>query len=92
MSSNSITQSKESDKSKNDYRISVIDGSEDDTCLVVNRTFHNAIRKDIQMKLLKPEHAGVSAARNFRLEHSRGECVMFFDSDDFMNSLQQTGK
>lgn len=67
------------------FEIIVIDdGSEDDTFNIVNKTFSNSTRKNIYLKLLKQDHAGVSSARNLGLEKSRGEFIMFFDSDDFM--------
>jgi glycosyltransferase involved in cell wall biosynthesis len=69
-----------------DFEIIVVDdGSEDDTYSVVNEIFHGVTRTDIQMKLLKQEHSGVSAARNLGMKNAGGEYVMFFDSDDLMN-------
>ena len=68
-----------------DFEIIVVDdGSEDDTCNIVGKKFQNVTRKNIQIRLIPQDHAGVSATRNLGLEHARGEYVMFFDSDDLM--------
>lgn len=39
--------------------------------------------KDSRFRVLNKENGGVSTARNFGLEHARGEYIMFLDSDDW---------
>ena len=40
------------------------------------------VNKDARFKFFRREHAGVSAARNFGIEHAQGEYIVFVDSDD----------
>ena len=42
--------------------------------------------KDRRIKLWHKENEGVSRARNFALEHAKGEYVCFVDADDFITS------
>lgn len=51
------------------------DGSKDDTCRVLEGF-------GTRIMVLRQSHAGAEAARNFGLEHARGEFVAFIDSDD----------
>ena len=45
----------------------------------------NAAKQDARIKYFRNENSGVSVARNFGLDHSSGEYVYFFDSDDTIN-------
>ena len=38
-----------------------------------------------RIKFYKTKHGGVSAARNFALDVSNGDCVFFLDSDDVIH-------
>jgi len=40
--------------------------------------------KDSRFVFFKQEHAGVSATRNFGIEHARGEYITFVDADDWI--------
>lgn len=42
--------------------------------------------KDSRVKYLKKNNEGVSAARNYGIEHSCGEWITFLDSDDYLSS------
>lgn len=42
------------------------------------------VKKDSRFKFLKKDHAGVSAARNYGINHARGEYITFVDSDDWI--------
>ena len=59
----------------------VDDGSED-------RSAEDAdalARKDSRIRVIRIAHGGVSAARNEGLKESSGTCVLFVDSDDWMD-------
>lgn len=40
--------------------------------------------KDPRFKFFKQKHAGVSATRNFGIEHAQGEYITFVDADDWI--------
>jgi len=56
--------------------IVVNDGSNDDTCNVVN------LYKDHRIKILSQVNKGVSSARNLGLEKAKGKYITFLDADD----------
>lgn len=69
-----------------DYELLLIDdGSQDDSGIICDEY----ARRDDRIKVWHQSNAGVSAARNFGIEHSQGEYIIFVDSDDEMadNSL-----
>lgn len=41
--------------------------------------------KDSRFKFFRREHAGVSATRNYGIEHAQGEYITFVDSDDWID-------
>lgn len=64
--------------------IIVDDGSEDDTEIVVQKFL-----KDNRFKFLKRPDTlskGANSCRNYGFEHSKGEFIQWFDSDDLMTS------
>ena len=60
--------------------ILVDDGSSDASCDICD----NYGRKDPRITVYHRENAGVSASRNFGLEHAKGKYVLFVDADDTM--------
>jgi glycosyltransferase involved in cell wall biosynthesis len=61
--------------------IIVDDGSTDDSVELIN----SFIEKDNRIKLIKQEHAGVAVARNKGMRLSKGQYLIFLDSDDVLN-------
>ena len=61
--------------------ILVDDGSVDDTLSVLN--FY--AEKDSRVRVLHQENGGHTSARNLGLAHSRGEYILFVDSDDWLD-------
>ena len=59
--------------------ICIDDGSDDATLDVMN----DYASKYENIVVLKQEHAGVSAARNYGIREARGEYIAFMDSDDW---------
>ena len=63
--------------------IVVDDGSTDDTFSILkNMGFSNSEDKDNEMKYIRTENKGISAARNIGIKSSRGEFIALLDSDD----------
>lgn len=63
--------------------ILVDDGSEDGSGLICDRY----AAEDCRIKVIHQENGGASKARNTGLDNSKGEYVLFLDSDDFYNDL-----
>lgn len=73
--------------------IVVDDGSTDNSCSLVEQY------SDGRIRLLRKQNGGPSSARNYGINHSRGEWIIFLDADDYLlpkalevyryNSLQQ---
>lgn len=66
----------------------VDDGSPDNSSEIIKEY----IKKDSRIKLLSKSNGGLSDARNFGLQHAKGEYIYFFDSDDYIepNLLEKT--
>lgn len=66
--------------------ICVDDGSEDNSCEIINNCFN-----DNRLRLIKISHAGASSARNCGIRCSRGKYLYFIDSDDVLerNALEK---
>lgn len=62
--------------------ILVDDGSEDGSAFICRKY----CKKDCRVRYYRQEHQGVSAARNRGMRESRGEWLVFVDSDDFISS------
>jgi len=67
--------------------IIIDDGSTDDSLSVINKFDFKSL---IGYTILSKENGGVSSARNFGLQHVKGEYVLFLDGDDSLepNTLQ----
>ena len=64
--------------------IVVNDGSTDDSLQIANKL------KDIDDRILvfSKDNGGLASARNFGLAKSRGEYIIYIDSDDYIAALQ----
>ena len=66
-------------QSYGNYEIIICDdGSDDETVKLCEKYVDNRCR------LIRQEHAGVSAARNLAIKESRGEYLIFLDCDDLL--------
>lgn len=65
---------------KNIEVIIVDDGSTDNSGEICD-----VYRSDARFKVIHQPNAGVSAARNFALDHVKGEYIFFIDSDDYVH-------
>lgn len=64
------------------YEVIVVDdGSTDNTISKINRI----VKRKENVLLLRKQNGGVSSARNFGIQYSRGEYVTFIDSDDIID-------
>ena len=67
------------------------DGSPDNSISLIQNNF-----QDERIKILSKKNGGLSDARNFGLQHAKGDYVWFIDSDDYvedgdaLSKLQQT--
>lgn len=62
--------------------ILVDDGSSDNSPAICDEYS----KKDARVRVVHQKNTGVSAARNFGIEQSRGEWLTFIDSDDFVEN------
>lgn len=73
-----------------DFELLIIDdGSRDDSVIYAQNFLSD---KDVNYKIYKKENGGVSSARNYGLNNSNGEYIVFIDGDDviaedFLGSL-----
>ena len=64
----------------NDYEVIIVnDGSTDDSLAICNSYIEN----DSRFKLINQKNSGVSNARNNALKLTKGEYIVFLDSDDW---------
>ena len=61
----------------------VIDGSEKD----IEHVKKDFEEMDLRFSFAKIEHGGVSAARNYGIQHTEGKYITFVDSDDFVDEI-----
>lgn len=64
-----------------DYELLLINDGSTDGSEAICRKYAEAYR---QIRYLRQENGGVSAARNLGLEHAAGEYILFVDSDDYV--------
>ena len=65
-----------------DFEVLLIDDGSVDGSLEICRTY---CRLDRRVRFLTQKHGGVSEARNRGIQESRGEWLVFVDSDDFIS-------
>lgn len=65
-----------------DFELILVNDGSSDSSLEICREY---CRSDSRIRLIDQEHQGVSAARNRGIEESRGEWIVFVDSDDFIS-------
>ena len=65
-----------------DFEVLLIDDGSVDGSLEICRAY---CRLDRRVRLLTQKHGGVSEARNRGIQESRGEWLVFVDSDDFIS-------
>lgn len=65
-----------------DFELIIVDNGSTDDSYAVCEPYQ---AKDSRIRLLKADRKGVSYARNFGLERSCGEYIVFHDSDDYVD-------
>ena len=73
-------QSVQDQKYSNIEILLINDGSTDNCLKICNEH----AKSDDRIKVVDRPHEGASAARNCGLEMAKGDCILFFDSDDYM--------
>lgn len=66
-----------------DWELLLIDDGSTDSSPLIAKDWKN---KDERIKYFRKENGGVSTARNFGIDHARGEYIMFVDSDDICST------
>ncbi len=61
--------------------VCVNDGSSDGSLAILQQY----VAKDARIKVISVKNGGVSRARNIALEHTKGEYIVYLDSDDFLH-------
>lgn len=61
--------------------IILVDDGSPDNCLEICEFWKN---KDNRIKIIRKENGGLSDARNYGLEYSKGSYIVFVDSDDYV--------
>ena len=64
-----------------DYEVIIVD---DGSASSYSETFHKLGNEYKNVSVFHQENKGVSAARNFGMERSQGEYIMFVDADDYL--------
>lgn len=66
-----------------DFELLLVDDGSPDNSLEICKEYQ---QKDPRIQVFHKENGGVSSARNLALEHAKGECVWFVDSDDYVDN------
>lgn len=69
-------------KYKNFELLLINDGSTDKSKMICEQY----AKTDSRIKVFNKENGGVSSARNFGIDHAKGDYVVFIDSDDYIGS------
>ena len=64
-----------------DFELLIIDDGSTDSSLIICK---DLALKDKRIIVLSKSNGGVSSARNYGLEHAKGEWILFLDSDDYI--------
>lgn len=67
-----------------DYEVLLVDDASEDSSAEISE---DICRSDHRFRYYLKKHEGAAAARNFGISHSKGEYIVFVDSDDFVEEL-----
>lgn len=67
-----------------DFELILVDDGSPDNCPAICDQYK---RTDSRVKVIHQENGGVSVARNTGIHHARGDCIVFVDSDDYIDSF-----
>lgn len=66
---------------KNTEIILIDDGSQDNSSNICDEY----LNKDSRIRVFHKDNGGLSSARNYGIDHSKGQYIMFVDSDDYLD-------
>lgn len=67
-----------------DYEVLLVDDASEDSSADISR---DICRQDHRFRYYLKEHGGAAAARNYGISRSKGEYIVFVDSDDFVEKF-----
>ena len=65
-----------------DFEVICVNDGSNDSSLEILKKYQ---QKDNRIKIINQENKGAGAARNVGIDHSRGEYILFLDSDDYLD-------